>query len=251
MFTKESPLRFSRLKMFNECPAYFAANPSWAGASQDKGTAVHAVLLQDKKVTYFDRVTDSGKAAPRNGRHWDDFQAAHAGEIILSRGDYEDTMAMAESVRANKDAMDLLRGPGVVNEATVEFDYLGVACRATADARKPGVYVAELKSTKSSNPKHFERQCRQLSYHGQTSFYTLPENSPNRTIEQYIVAVANTAPYITTVFKLNAATRVAGEKMVRGWMEQLTGCLASKHFPAYSQGIAELNLAYGDEDDAV
>lgn len=245
-------VRFSRLKLFAKSAAHYRENAPHSSSVLDRGSAVHSILLKGAKVTCFDRVTESGKAAPRSGQHWEAFKAANSGAIILSRDEYDTTNRMVDSVRANPDAMALLVGK---IEDTIEFDYLGLPCRTTPDARTKE-QVVELKTCRSSRPEDFAWQSKKMSYHAQMAFHTegMASINPSLNPAPYIVAVESTAPYPVTVFKLTPAAMLDGHKRIRFWFEQLRNCLSSDIWPAYSQSVVDLDVPGLDEvifEDAV
>jgi len=50
-----------------------------------------------------------------------------------------------------------------------------------------------------------------------------------------------------TVFKLTDKALEQGRKSLVLWTEQLRGCIESRHFPAYSQAVVDLDVPDGDE----
>lgn len=248
-------VRLSRLKWFARSPAHFWDPPQPATkGTLDKGSAVHSVLLKGARVTYYDKVTEAGAAAPRRGKDWDAFQAANQGALILSRAEYDVTQRAVDAVRANGEAMELLTGK---IEDTIEFSFLGLPCRTTPDARTPTT-VVELKTTRSAAPLDFAWQSKKLLYHAQMAFHIegMATVNPSLNPTPYVVAVEMSKPYCVQVYRMPAPIILAGHRLVRGWFEQLRGCLASGNFPGYAQAAMELELpgseavVFDDEEDA-
>jgi PDDEXK-like domain of unknown function (DUF3799) len=242
-------VRFSRLKLFAKSAAHYLENPRKDTATLDKGTGVHSLLLKGQRVTYYDRKTESGKAAPRNGQHWEKFQADNFGALILSQSEYDETMRMVDSVRANPFAMELLKGK---IEDTIEFDFLDIPSRTTPDARTPNV-VVELKTCRSSEPHAFAWQMKKLFYHAQMAFHVEGMCSLNSKLNPtpYIVAVESSPPYPVTVFRVTPAAMLEGHKLIRLWFEQLKVCTAANVWPAYSQAVVDLDVPGMDQDVGV
>lgn len=237
-------VRFSRLKLFAKSAAHFKENAGADSSSIDKGSAVHSVLLKGARVTFYDRKTEAGKAAPRNGQHWDKFQADNPGALILTQSEYDQTNRMVDSVRANKDAVALLTGK---IEDTIEFDFLGVPSRTTPDARTKET-VVELKTCRSSEPYQFAWQSKKLYYHGQMAFHVEGMAAVNAKLNPvpYIVAVEACAPYPVTIFRVTPAAMLEGHKLVRLWFEQLKNCMSAGVWPPYSQSVVDLDIPGSD-----
>lgn len=237
-------IRFSRLKLMALSPLHYAVNFRAATSSLDKGSAVHAILLGGKRVTFYDRVTDSGRAAPRNGKAWEEFQAANADAIVLSQSEYDDTNRMVDAVRAHEFAMSLITpAKGRKIEDTILFNALGMPARTTPDARTKDT-VVELKTCKSSRPVDFAYQSRRLSYHAQMAFHVEGMCSLNPALEPtaYTIAVESSGVPAVTVFRTPPAVLLEGHKMIRAWLEQLKTCTESNIWPAYSQAVVDLEL---------
>lgn len=234
-------IRFSRLRLMAKSPAHFYAHPEGESAAMDTGKAVHSAILGGQRVTFYDKLTESGASAPRRGKEWEAFQAANTDALILARSQYDEVSRIVESVRAHKDAMFLLAEN---QEQTLMFEMMGLECRTTPDARRAGL-VAELKTCRSSDPRRFQWDSIRAHYHAQVAFHA--EGARRAKLEQstpdgYIVAVETSAPYPVTVFKLTPNALEQGMKSIRLWMEQLKGCLASNQWPAYAQSYVELDV---------
>lgn len=248
-------VRFSRLKWMAESPAHYLENPQGDSSTLDKGTAVHSILLGGKKVVYYDGRTknDPNKIGPRNGAQWEAFKAAHAEDTILSLAEYNTSNRIADAVRANRLAMEVL-GDGVY-EDTIRFTYLGLPCRTTPDMRsKDGSRFAELKTCRSSNPWRFKFQARSMKYHAQMALHReggrrakLWPDKDKQPVP-YVVAVQSTPPFAVTVFRVAEETMALGDKMIRLWFERLKGCIESRSFPPYSQTVVELAIEEAELD---
>lgn len=245
--TKDNPLRFGRLKMIGKSPAHFIANPPFNSAATAEGTAAHSHVLGGAPIVYYDKVTASGKQAPRTGGDFDKFKADQApNAIILTRSQYDVARAMADAVLANRDAMRILDGE---REKTIYWDDAGIPCRATPDAISPGIR-AELKTGETSDPRDFVYKVLKFGYHGQLAWYEQGEILSSGTFHtrtNYIVAVEAKSPNVCTVFKLTDEDMDKGRRMVVSLMEKLRNCMASENYPGYATGIVDLNLPGTDE----
>jgi len=243
-------LRFSRLKLFAESPMHYLANAQTRSSVLDKGTGVHSLLLGGKRVVYYDKETASGRSAPRNGKDWEAFKVLNEDALILSRSEYDVSNRIADAVRSNELAMMALTG---VKEQTLRFEWQGLQARTTPDCRaNDHTFVTELKTCRSSRPGRFASLAFWMYYHAQMAFH-VEGMKANGLVKRgliptsYIVAVCSAEPYPVTVFKLTEKALEQGRKSLVLWTEQLRGCIESRHFPAYSQAIVDLDVPEGDE----
>ena len=243
-------LRFSRLKLFAESPLHYLANAQNKSSILDKGTGVHSLLLGGKRVVYYDKETASGRAAPRNGKDWEAFKAMNEDALILSRSEYDTSNRIADAVRSNELAMRALTG---VKEQTLRFDWMKMQARTTPDCRaNDGTFVTELKTCRSSRPGRFSSQAFWMHYHAQMAFH-LEGMKANGLVkggyrpDAFIVAVCSVEPFPVTVFRLTDKALEQGRKSLVLWTEQLRGCIESRHFPAYSQAVVDLDVPEQDE----
>ncbi len=242
--TAQLPIRFSHLRAFGRSAAHGQLARSGAEDdptySMEKGTAVHAILFGTRKVVGY----HAGR--PRSGKDWQAFQAEHAECEILTASDYELASRMAEAVARHHDAETLLRGPGVVNEQTLRWLRTGRVCRATPDARKPGAYNAELKTTADASPRAFWFHARRMAYHAQLAWQAeaceqtgRPSGRPS---EHYIVAVEQKPPHVVQCYVIGPRMLQEGAKLCHLWFERLCASEDANAYPGYSEMILPLEL---------
>lgn len=236
------PVHFSRLKFMGQSPAHYRdalLTPIEETVAMEKGTGLHSILLGGKEVTFY-----PGKV--RNGKEWEKFEADNAHKHILTRADYEKVNRAADSVRANRDAMDLLSGE---KEVTIDWEFLGRSCQSRLDVYG-GFHVTELKFTMTSHPDRLPWQARKMGWPAQLAFYDMAARylggDPNRRHDLYIIAVESKRPYPPTVFQLQPRAIDKGMAQVRLWFERLLSCEATDEWPGYVQSIVPLD----EPDDA-
>jgi hypothetical protein len=236
-------LRFSHLRTLGtKSPAHLRYELDHGGDyktdAMDLGSAVHSLVLGGKKVAAYPGPT-------RRGKEWEAWQAANGDAIVLSKSDHERAARMAESVLNNRDALTVLGG---TREKTIEFDYQGVACRATPDAYS-SLIGGELKTTKDSHQDRFSRYAKNMGYHAQVAWYRQAlqlAGLQQPGAEWYIVAVESAAPHPVTVLHLSERTLTKGHKLCMYWFEQYRNCLESNSWPAYCQSITEFDIPDDD-----
>lgn len=234
-------LRFHQLRRIGQSPAHYKAAIE-QGDPAPSGTALHSVLLGGKRLAKWDRQTDAGKSAPRNGQYWESFKRDNPDALILTPSEYAETAGMVAAVRANDDAMSLLQG---ALEQSLYWDALGRRCRGTPDVLGAS-FVTELKSARTTDPRRFKWDAIKLAYHVQLAWYVdgaarLGKVQPNATA--HVVAVENSAPYVVTVFDVEPADLELGRRTYRSWLELLQACEDADHWPGYVQCRVPLGVA--------
>lgn len=247
------PLRHSALKKIAKSAWHYRNAAESEGTHLDKGSALHAVLLGGKRVTFYDRVTDSGKAAPRNGQHWERFQADNPDALILTRAEADQVSRMVKSVLTCPEAMRVLDG---IKETTVYWEVMGRQCRGTPDVDGGG-YVTELKSSKDADPRKFMWDSLRYDYHGALAWYMdglALQPKRKEMPEAAFIVCAETSGAPAVVYRLPERALEAGRRRNRLLLERLLVCEASNEFPGYSQSVVELGfpedepaLIFGDD----
>ena len=241
--SERAPVRFSRLKAMAQSPAHYRhamLEPSQQTESMRRGSYTHALVLgtASKWVT-FDGI--------RRGKFWDAFQLDHADKEIITPNEAAPCEAMAKAVARNADAMALLTGAD--HEQTLAWKFLGRDCEGTPDV--VGLeYVADLKTTKCSQPDRFVRDATFRGYHAQLAWYLDGVNARPLEVtrrDAYVIAVESTAPYPVTVLKLTEGALEAGRKLCRLWMERLLSCELANEWPGYVQSIVGFDVTTADD----
>jgi hypothetical protein len=241
------PVRFSRLKRMDQSPAHYLCG---FGAETDpmaKGTALHAYMLGGaERVSVF-----PGKV--RRGHVWDEFQAEHEGQHILTRRQFAEVEGMRKSLEAHPRAMELLDDG--VQETRITWDLHGRACAGTPDCVKPKKgrrkRLVELKTCMSSDPRRFKYHALRLGWFSQVAWYAdglerslAYEHGP--VDEVYIVAVESKPPYPVTVYRVKESMLKRGREDYQQWFSLLLDCERANDWPAYAVGDVDVE----DDDDS-
>jgi len=245
----DAPVRYSNLKLMALSPAHYHAAAKKDTGAMQRGRALHSLVLGGARVIGY-----PGKT--RYGKQWDAFKAANTDAEILTGKEFDKVRAMAESVLHHKIAMQVLEGQ---HEVEVDWTYLGRKCQSHVDSIAPdGKWVAELKSTVSSEPGRFAWQSHKMAYGGQVAFYldAVRAAGLGEPTDAYVVAVEAAEPFVVTVLHVEEDALELGRRCVRLWMEQLLNCEAANDWPGYAQGIVplhapsqDINFTFGDEDE--
>jgi hypothetical protein len=207
-------------------------------AAMQLGDGVHNILSGVKRVVPY-------PGSVRRGKEWDQFQADHAGEIILTAADFDRALAMATAIQSCDAAKRLLEGEW---EKTHLFRWMGLDCRVTPDVRGTS-FLTEIKTSASSEPVKFTYHALRMAYHAQMRFQQIGTKDD---VPCFIVCCEATEPYPVTVFEMDKRALELGEKLLTLWGERLKSSEASGQFPPYCQSIfplvapEEIEYEYGE-----
>lgn len=255
---KSIPTRFSLLKQMALSPAHYrwacqqpqddslAARLGSFSLERDKsaalqfGSAVHYFLLGDA-----DKVTSYAGKRDKRIKAYQDFvreSSARGAVVVLSASEYRRARAVADAIRRNGTAMELLFESTIVEER-IDWEFVGRACRSTPDARSK-THVADLKTTYTAEPVQFHRHAERRFYHAQAWLYAeaLESTTGIRPSASYLIAVEKTAPFPVSIFRFTERSLEIGEKLCRTWIERLNVCEASDAWPEYLQAIADFDI---------
>lgn len=240
------PVRFHHLRAMAQSAAH--AWHAFQGSEDETlsmrlGAGVHALLLGQPVVVWDQPAAKGEGKAPRNGKAWDAFQKEHRGATILNRTEHDRASRVADAFRANAHAELLLTSPGSVYERTILWTQDGRTRRTTPDISAP-VFVGEVKTTRSADPRWFRRDCRKLAYHAQVADQCLAieADSGRRPDEAFIIAVETDPPYVVQVFRLTTQDLAHGENLCRRWMAALLEAEKANAWGGYADGVVDIGI---------
>lgn len=238
---KSLPVRFSRLRQFALSAAHYEL--SCQGEIDETlalrvGAGFHAGLFLNREVVCF--------YGRRSGKAWERFERRELerGSVVLNETEYATTSGMLRRVREHKRAMDLLFD-ATTTERRIDWTWSGRACRGTPDSfRRDGLWQAELKSARCTEPRWLAREALRRFYHAQTNFYDTPiEHATGRVPgDDYIVAVENVPPHNVTVLRFTDEVRELGAKLCRAWWERLLAAEQLGYYGGYVESDVDLEL---------
>jgi exodeoxyribonuclease VIII len=194
------------------------------------GTALHLAVLEPQMFweqvavrPAIDRRTKAGKAAA------EEFEAEHAGKLILSEEDAARVEAMATAIHAHKAAHFLLEQPGhrEASYTWTDTNY-GIACKCRPDWHSEDRrLVVDLKTTQDCSRREFTRSIAKFGYHLQAAWNTSALGA-----EQFlIIAVESQRPYAVAVYPVAAEALAAGARRIDRALESLAQCRATGIWP--------------------
>lgn len=219
-----------------QSPAHFKYAKRKVSTAFDTGTAVHTLVLEP-------HLSSTVWCGPetRRGSAWKDQYAAAAeeGAILLTESDYQVAVEMANSVRSNAAAMELLGGDLLVEASIFSHDEAtGVDMRCRPDGwRKDIAAVIDLKTTIDPSPSGFAKQCANFGYHLQDQFYRRCMLNDGHEVDRFIfIAVGKDAPYPVGVYELDHQSLDEGAAGVQ--------CALEKYHQALKTNVWE--YGFGD-----
>jgi hypothetical protein len=168
----------TRLKELRRSPQhyrYLLENPKRSDA-MTVGSATHVAVLEPerfgKDFAIWNRKTDTGRSAPRNGKWWDTFQLEHKGQTILTEDEGLLALAIAKAVRFDETANKYLAVGDP--EVTMEWELGDRPAKGRADwltTIDGNPHLVGLKTTRDCRHFAFGAQAAKLEYGMQWAFY--------------------------------------------------------------------------------
>ena len=203
-------------------------------AAMALGTALHAALLEPERFCDLVAVAPLVDRRTKAGRErWDQFEAEASGRTVIS-GDQELlARVMANAVRRNKFAAQLLAAPGR-NEATfrVRDDATGLELKARQDRLLDRGIILDLKTAADPSPEAFGRSAHNFGYYRQDAHYRrvrqLALGIDRHAEEMLFIVVGSSPPHECFVFELDERAQELGWMQVEDDLQalanrQLTG----------------------------
>ena len=225
------------------------------------GSAIHEYVLE-KDV--FDTHYFTGISAPRRGKdnlsEWDEFFASHGayditglkaadwypefekqtGKSILTPDELQEIKDMAESVKNNPEAVELLSGGKAEQSVYWTDKETGLNLRVRPDFMNH--VISDLKSVKSAYAPFFAKSAYDLGYHiSQVMYQDGVEQVTGIHKKFKFICVEKSAPYLTAVHSFNEDSVNYAQKKYREYLNLLASCLEFDSWKGYESN-SELSL---------
>jgi hypothetical protein len=259
-------LNISRLKNIKRSPQHYrhALDNREQKACLTLGNATHVAVLEPERYlqefAVWTRRTEAGKAAPRNGQHWEKFQLENPGRTILTYDENSLASDIAAAVRSNELAMPYLASgdPEVTLEWALDAALGGRAAKSRVDwlTNVDGqVYLVGLKTARDCRRFAFGSQAAKLSYHWQWAYYfdaykAIRGKAP-RMVE---IVVESEAPHAVAVYKIPDDIIEQGREEYWEAVKRLAECEVTLEWPGPEPTEEFLSLptwVYGTDDDDI
>lgn len=223
-------------------PAHYKFEAREHKAAFDVGTASHTAILEPEK---FEGQVMRGPD-DRRGNKWKDAaeHCAIEGKLLLTSGDYDDVLALRDSVHANAWVSAIITGGKPIVEASgYSIDEpTGELVRVRPDLYRDDLGImVDFKTSRSAHPDAFARSVIDYGYHAQEAFYSDVWRSLGKPVEGFVFIVAEPkSPYAHAVYELPPSIVEEGRSMMRAALDTYANCRAKNEWPAYGEGVQEL-----------
>jgi hypothetical protein len=229
-------LNYSAAKWLLESPADYKCRvdqPVEQTHAMLLGTLAHSVILEGKTLLEIASIKPAGlNLATKEGKSWKAEQTLP----IISAGDADDILGMADGVMANPHARQLLEG-AQHREMPLLAEIQGVQCKGLIDAAGTNGKdwaIIDLKTTADPSPREFRWSAIKNRYALQAAWYRALlgqhhelEDPP----QWYWIAVGKSAPWTAVVYTLPVEWEMTGETDLDRVLETYKQCQASGQWP--------------------
>ncbi len=195
------------------------------------GTAMHTAFLEPELAA---GKTVLWKGGTRRGGAWDEFEAEHAGKVILTPVMNTQLIGMVRSLRLHP-FVKQWRNQIEATEVSIVGEVCGVQMKSRCDAVTPEPLV-DLKKVRSTRPEKIMRTVLEFGYHIQAWIYR-EQFGRERFV---ILCVEDKPPHDVVPFELSPAMLRFGGKLAAELLEQYQNCLASGVWPGRADSVVQL-----------
>lgn len=227
-------LSHSMLKVFRDSAALYHGRfisktipkpePS---AGMKLGTCVHALLFNEDPSDEFVKGLDCQRRSNADKAAWAEFEAQHAGKIILDVDEYDRAHAIAKAVLANDTCRQLLWSAGPVEEP-IYWDKSGKRCKPDKlvhDSAGHPVCIFDGKTCTDPSPAGFQKAMANFDYHCQAAWYQEGVKATcDRVLPFYFFAVGTTPPYDVAIYECSEEALKIGREKNRETVERIKQC---------------------------
>jgi exodeoxyribonuclease VIII len=207
------------------------------------GTATHSLILEPHKLPFIRKPAGLDRRTKAGKEEYDALLVAAGGLPIFDQDDADRLERIRDAVYAHTAANNLLNAVKHVEMAITWRDYAAnVPCKALLDGYFDGC-VIDLKTTQDASPAGFMRAIAKYQYHLQVAQYLNGARFYRPGLVDFLfIAVETAAPFAVGVYRLSTEAISFGQDMMERAADIYSRCLFSNEWPAYKQGIEELEL---------
>jgi len=235
-----------QLADFRKCPLLYWKKKQGLVPEEDRpaylvGRALHTLVLEGQEQ--FEReYAVGGPINPKTGMpygpntkafaEW----AASCGKQVLTDGQFDLVLKMADGVRAQQIAVDLLSSG--IPEGVVRTEYCGLPCQIRMDWFDPHRGIVDLKTC--DDLSWFEADAKRYGYVYQVAFYrAVLRQVISLPMPVYFIAVEKKEPFRCGVWKVHEDTLTQAQRENEAAIERLKLCIESDTWPT---GYAEVRV---------
>jgi hypothetical protein len=254
-------INITRLKYLLRSPQHYqyALEHPRDLAPMTVGIATHVAVLEPerflKEFAIWDRETDSGRNAPRNGKWWEAFQLEHQGQTILTKDQGVLALQIAKAVRFDEVANKYLAIGDP--EASLEWEIVGGRpAKGRIDwltTHESCPTIVGLKTSRDCRHFQFGSQAAKLGYHLQWAWYHDGfEAITGKKPHMVEVVVESDAPHAVATYIIPSDIIEQGREEYQRLLQILAHCEATDEWPGPVPNEQYLTLptwAYPNTDD--
>jgi hypothetical protein len=227
-----------QLGEFRRCPLMYRKRKLGLIEDEDRpafivGRALHTLVLEGRDKFEAEYAV-GGPVNPKTGelfgsttKAWAEWAAAQ-GKPVLTVAQFDLVENMAEGVRANPIAVDLL-SEGVA-EGVIRAEYRGVPCQIRMDWFDPYRSLVDLKTC--DDLTWFESDARRYGYIHQMAFYrAIVHVALGIPMPVHLIAVEKKEPFRCGVWQIHQDALAQAQKENEAAIERLKRCVASDTWP--------------------
>ena len=223
---------------FRKCPALYRKKKLGLVSEDERpayliGLALHTLVLEGRDKFEAEYAV-GGPINPKTGEMYGPTTKAYAewaaaqGKPVLTLTQFDIVENMADGVRANGIAVDLL-SDGIA-EGVVRHEYRGVPCQIRMDWFDPHRGILDLKSC--DDLTWFEADSRRYGYAHQLAFYrAVLAQVIGVVMPVHLIAVEKKEPYRAGVWKITDDMLSQAQKENETAIERLKRCVATDTWP--------------------
>ncbi|WP_052699112.1 PD-(D/E)XK nuclease-like domain-containing protein [Hyphomicrobium sp. 99] len=225
-------------------PAHFKFGERKESTAFDIGEACHLAILEPN---LFEKKVVRGPE-DRRGNKWKDLAEVCGidGKLLLTSGDYDSALAIRDAVHADAFVSGIVTNENATIETSGYWvdEETGLLCRCRPDLYRPDLSVmVDVKSTVSAHPDAFAKSVTNYGYHAQEAFYSDGWRALGQNVDGFVfLAWEKTSPYAFGIYELPPAIVEEGRAIIRRSLETYAVCQRSNSWPAYGQGVQELDF---------
>ena len=224
-------------------------NPKPPTKDMQLGTALHTAALQGDQLDQAVAVApDRQRRSNVDKEFWVEFEAEHAGKIILQQSEFDRVRFMAERILYHPEVQGLfgydcaIECSGIVQHTADDGEQVLVKIRP--DVWSPDAHIlADIKTTPCASRAAFQRTVYNFGYHHQAALYMHVMGRLGHLVDYYMfIVVEKEPPHEVAVYRLMP------EVIERAW-EQLIDPLhdmavayRTGHWTGYSEHVESIAL---------
>lgn len=240
-YHKHAGISSSGLTALNRSPGhYYFAAPRASTRAMEIGTAFHAAILEPARFANeymtVDGVEDRRKSA------YIEAAKIYGGDKTLTQSEGRSIQIMAESVRSNGAAWDILNSDTYAELSAFFHDQeTGVLTKVRFDLLTTDGIILDVKKTQDCREYKFSRSVFDYRYHVQAAMYSdaykqLHElgliAAPFAAFK--ILAIEETPPCANILYDIDPLAMMIGHKSYREDMKTYSECHESQHWETYT-----------------